>query len=589
MVFSPLAHVSPAHGAIRATQARKATHEPLFRNPLGFWCNSPASSDRPKHLLRSSVEGVPRRQFLGRLLGASAATLALGPLGSRASAPQVGAQSVRDYGAVGDGTALDTQAIQAAINACAGVGGGTVFFPTGKYLTGSLFLKSHVTLHLDAGATILGSLKLDDYPVKIPALRSYTDNYTERALIYAEDLENIAIEGRGVIDGRGAAFKGPYTVRPYLMRIVGCRGVSVCQITIKDSPMWVQHYLACDDVLIDGITVRSQVNLNNDGIDIDGCHNVRISNCDIRSGDDALVLKSTLDRLCQNVVITNCPLSSGSNAFKLGTESSGGFLDIVLSNCVFYDTRLSGIALETVDGGALERVSISNVTMRNVRNAIFIRLGNRARPFRKGLATPGVGRLRQVRISNVQAVGADAIGCSITGLPDHPVEDIALDNISIRSTGGGKADDTARQILEQEANYPEYAMFGPLPAYGFFCRHARGLRFSRMQLEVAATDGRPSLVCRDVSGLDVFDWRPAVPADASPITLLGDTQEVLIHGCQSPEKTRTYLRVEGNRSARIRLLGNDLGDTAKVIALGAEVPARAVEASHTPLVSPTNP
>ena len=155
-------------------------------------------------------------------------------------------------------------------------------------------------------------------------------------------------------------------------------------LTLRNSPMWVQHYLACEGVCIDGIRVESTCNANNDGIDIDGCERVRIANCDIRSGDDALVLKSTLERPCRNVVVTNCVLSSLCNAFKLGTESNGGFENIVMSNCAIYDTRISGIALELVDGGTLEQVSISNVTMHNTRSAIFIRLGDRARPSRRG-------------------------------------------------------------------------------------------------------------------------------------------------------------------------------------------------------------
>ena len=197
---------------------------------------------------------------------------------------------------------------------------------------------------------------------------------------------------------------------------------------------------------------------------------MRIANCDIRSGDDAIVLKSSLDRPCRNVVITNCTISSRCSAFKLGSETNGGFENIVLSSCAIYDTGNSGIALELVDGGTLERVSVSNVTMHNTRNAIFIRLGNRARPFKEGAPKPGMGRLRHVRISNVQAIGADPVGCCITGLPDHPVEDIALDNVSIQFAGGGKPKFAHRDVPELEKEYPEYWIFGRLPAYGFFCR-----------------------------------------------------------------------------------------------------------------------
>ena len=395
-----------------------------------------------------------RRRFLGCLLGSGAVGASLTASYAAEESPRpTSPLSVRDFGAAGDGRRLETNPLQRAIDACAAAGGGTVSFPTGRYLTGTLFLKSRVTLRLEAGALLLGSPRLEDYPPTVPAVRSFTNNYTERSLLYAEDLDRVAICGQGVIDGQGAAFKGSYKLRPYLMRFISCRDVSVQGITLKDSPMWVQHYLACTGVLIDGIRVTSTCNKNNDGIDIDACERVRVANCDIRSGDDAIVLKSTLDRPCRDVVITNCILSSLCNAFKLGTESTGGFENIALSNCTIYDTRLSGIALELVDGGILERVTVSNVSMHNTRNAIFIRLGNRARPFKDGIPAPGVGRLRHVRISNVQAFGGAAIGCSISGLPGSPVEDIALDNVSVSCAGGGTMEDAKREPPEPAARY----------------------------------------------------------------------------------------------------------------------------------------
>jgi polygalacturonase len=496
--------------------------------------------------------------------------------GADETARKPGALSVRDFGAAGDGVTLDTKALQDAIDTCARGGGGTLHFPAGTYLSGTLFLKSRVTLHLDAGATLRGSRDLRDYPSTVPALRSYTDNYTERSLIYAENVDQIGIAGRGVIDGQGAAFKGAYKVRPYLLRFISCRDVSMRDVTIKDSPMWVQHYLACDGVLIDGIRVTSTCNGNNDGIDIDGCQRVRIANCDIRSGDDAIVLKSTLDRPCRNVAITNCLLSSDCNAFKLGTESNGGFENIVLDNCTMYDTGLAGIALELVDGGTLDRVSISNVTMHNVRGAIFIRLGNRARPFKEGMAPPGFGQLRRVRISHVQAVGANDIGCSITGLPGHPAEDIALEDVSLSFSGGGKAEDAQKTVPEQETKYPEYSMFGRLPAYGFCCRHVRGLRLSRVQLAVAKPDARPSLICDDVADLEVCAWRAASATKANPLVVFNEVQDAFLHGCRAPAGTGAYLRVDGKGSGRIRLVANDLTAAEQIVTLGPGVDPAAV-------------
>ena len=282
-----------------------------------------------------------RRRFLKMmgLTGAAAGAAFAQPPRQPAS----GFLDVRAAGAAGDGTRLDTRAIQGAIDACARAGGGAVRFPPGRYLSGSIFLRSRVTLHLEAGAVLLGSAKLQDYPETVQKFRSYTDNYTAKSLIYAEGVEDIAITGRGAIDGQGAAFEGPYKVRPYTIRIIECRNVFVEGVTMRDSPMWMQHYLACEGVHIRGITVRSRVNRNNDGIDIDCCRNVRISDCDISSGDDALCLKSTATLPCRDVAITNCLISSACNGLKMGTETNGGFENIVISNCTVYDTRLAEI------------------------------------------------------------------------------------------------------------------------------------------------------------------------------------------------------------------------------------------------------
>ena len=338
----------------------------------------------------------------------------------------------------------------------------------------------------------------------------------------------------------------------------------------------MQHYLACDNVLIDGITVRSKVNQNNDGIDIDGCHQVRIANCDISSGDDAIVLKSTLDRACKNVVVTNCILNSDCNAFKLGTESNGGFENITLSNCAIYDTRLAGLAVEMVDGGLLERVNLANVVMRNVGCPIFIRLGNRARPFKDGMATPAMGRLRNVTIANVQADGANRIGCSITGLPEHAAESIALENVRVSFVGGGTEADTRRPVPEQAEKYPEYAMFGTLPAYGFYCRHVNGLRFSNVKVACVSPDSRSALVCDDVEDLELFGWQAAAASKTRPTIGFTNVRHALLHGCRGPEDGLAFLRVEGKASAKVRLLANDLADSKSSVELGEGVDAKEV-------------
>ncbi len=415
---------------------------------------------------------------------------------------------VRDYGAKGDGKTLCTQAIQKAIDECSKAGGGTVYLPPGAFLSGTIYFKTGVTLKLAAGCTLLGSADLKDYPPTVPALRSYTDNYTDKSLIYGENVERIGIIGEGIIDGQGASFKGPYKVRPYMIRFIECRNVTVRDVTIRNSPMWVQHFLACDDVRIAGITVRSLVNANNDGIDIDSCRRVVISDCNIESGDDAIVLKSTTARVCADVVITNCVLSTRCNALKMGTESNGGFQNIAIANCVIYNTRLAGVALEIVDGGTMDRVAVSNIAMNGVGAPIFLRLGNRARPFKEGMETPRQGAMRNITISNVEATGANPTGCAISGLPDAAIENVTLSNIRLSFEGGGTTADAARAIPEKPTDYPEYAMFGRLPAYGFFCRHVKNLRLNGVELALASPDARPPFVFDDVSDLELSGCRP---------------------------------------------------------------------------------
>lgn len=403
-----------------------------------------------------------------------------------------------------------TSELQKLIDAAASHGGGTVVIPPGRHVSGTLVLRSNVRLWLEPGAVLEGSRSLSDYKVIPGPFRGYTDNYTDKSLIHAESAENISIEGRGVIDGQGSAFKGPYKVRSYMIRVIACKNVAVSGVTIKDSPMWVQHYLGCDGVAIHGIKVSSHVNANNDGIDIDSSSRVRISDCDISSGDDAIVLKSTALEACRDVAITNCTLSTRCNAFKLGTETNGGFQDIVFSNCTIYDTRLSGIALEIVDGGEMNGVAISNVSMRNVGAPLFVRLGDRARPFLPNGKKQPVGRLRNVTVSGIRARGCSATGCAVAGLPGHPIEDLSLRDMRLEFVGGG-TEDQARRIPEEKPDaYPEHWMFGPLPAFGLFARHVRNLRLRDIELVCDKSDARPPIVCSDVEGLVAENAPPIV-------------------------------------------------------------------------------
>jgi len=490
--------------------------------------------------------------------------------------------SVSEYGAIGDGTTLNTTAIQTAIDVCSDAGGGTVLFTKGTYLTGTIKLRNNVTLYLDAGSILLGSTRLEDYPVTICDFRSYTDNYTVRSLIYVEKANNVAITGRGIIDGQGAAFKDkrtadePYKMRPYLIRMIECGNVTVRDVTILNSPMWVQHYLACENVVIDGITVNSFVAGNNDGIDIDSCSGVRISNCDINSGDDAIVLKATSGRVCRDVVVSNCVLRSYCNAYKLGTESNGGFENIIFSNSTIYDTRLAAIALEMVDGAKLERVIVNNIVINNAGTAIFLRLGNRARPYsarghwdpdafipESGVTRPGVGTFRDVVVSNIMATGIGITGCSITGIPGHLLRDITLENIRIIFDGGGTTEMVNRSVPEKENSYPEFNGFGSLPCYGIYTRHAKNITFNNIKLLYEKEDLRPALVFDDVSNLNLFQFDAELSAEAKALVWMKKVNGALVHGCRPSLKINTFAQLD--KCENITIMNNDFSNVEKII------------------------
>ncbi|HOZ48434.1 MAG TPA: glycoside hydrolase family 28 protein [Candidatus Hydrogenedentes bacterium] len=510
-------------------------------------------------------------------------TLAAG-LSANADTPPTAAYNVRTYGTKGDGETLDTKAIQNAVDACHTNGGGTVHVPAGTYLTGTVFLRSHVQLYLDAGAVLLGSTNLDDYPEVEQGFCSYTNNYTVSALIYTENAEDVGIVGPGSICGQGAAFSGEYKRRPYLIRFVTCQGVRLRDVTLRDGAMWTVHFLASDDVCVDGITLRSRVNHNNDGLDIDCCRNVRVSNCDIWCGDDAIVLKSTGYRATQNVAISNCVLSTLCNALKMGTESNGGFQQVTISNCVIYETRLAGVALEVVDGGTMDGITVSNLTMKDVGCPLFIRLGNRARPPKKDMERPGIGALRNVTISSIEASGANGTGCSITGLSGHPVENVTLSNLRFTFKGGEQAVEHWYDVPEKEADYPEYRMFGTLPAYGVFCRHVSNLRMDGVDLRCEEADSRPALLCHDVDGLEVQRLHAMASPDHAAVVGLRDVRDAIVQACKPSAKAPAFVRIDGPRTADINLLWNDLDEATAAFTAGDDVPAQAVR-----VVAPGSP
>jgi|GEM_PF-194811 len=443
------------------------------------------------------LRAVPFTCVLALLLsfGLSSAAFAAGEAGK----PLI----VSDFGAVGDGTTLNTDAIQKAIDVSYAQGGGTVHIPAGRFLTGTLQLKDNVVLHLEENAVLLGSTRAADY-LNVDPFVAGDGIPLGYALIVAVGAKHVGIEGEGTIDGQGKAVKAAqekYTVRPFLIRWIRCNDVVVRNVHLTSPGAWTLHFFQCQNVTANGLTIRSVGLINNDGIDIDSCQTVRINGCDIESGDDAICLKATSPLACRDVVVTGCKLKTKCNGIKLGTESLGDFENVAVSDCQLRQIGMAGIALYSVDGSQLHDVAISDLTMDDVTVPISVRLGARLKTFRPGDQAKPPGRLYDVKISGLRVTGARQIGVLVNGIPGHPVENLTLDQIEIQLAGGGTEADAKVQLPEKEAAYPEMKMFGQvMPAYGLYVRHARGVNFSNVHTTVLKADARPPAVYLDVEG-----------------------------------------------------------------------------------------
>ncbi|MGI5846789.1 MAG: rhamnogalacturonidase [Candidatus Cryptobacteroides sp.] len=465
--------------------------------------------------------------------------------------------NVRSFGAKGDGKALDTKAINRAIEAVSTSGGGTVYFPAGVYLSHSIHLKDHIRPYLDRGAILKAAIPdgSSGYNLPEPNNSSYQDfghSHWKNSLIWGIGLEDITIEGGGLIDGTDALFRGlgwkeQDRSANKAIALKECQNVTIRDIGMRMCGHFFLLMTGIDHLTIDNV----HVDTNRDAFDIDCCSDVHISNCSVNTAnDDAIVLKSSYAlgylKPTENVTITDC-IVSGFNPgtfldetygrtwqnvpdrdgpcgrIKFGTESNGGFRNIVISNCIFEHCR--GLALETVNGAVIEDITVSNILMRDIVNAPFyIRLGNRAR------GPEGMPHfvIRRIRIAHIIVDGADpSYASSVFGLRNHPVEDVSFTDILIRSKGGFSLEDVMQQtganvffnreiqrtrqhpfdIPEQENGYPEPSAHGVLPAFGLFVYHARNIVFDHVVLETEQADYRPAIVLMDVEGIQFRDIR----------------------------------------------------------------------------------
>ena len=503
--------------------------------------------------------------------------------------------NVKDYGAKGDGETLDSPAIQKAIDACTNAGGGTVIVPAGTYLSATVVIKDNVTLHFDEGATLLGATDLNMYD-KIDPFTDGLGIEVGRTFVAAVDAKNVAIEGKGIIDGQGSALKEKHILtdtrseskrwgeRPFLLRIIRCQNVRVDGITLKYSASWTSHYAQSKDVVIKNVKILSRGVAHNDGIDIDGCERVQISDCDVESGDDALCFKTTHSKYpCRDITVNNVRLKSNQGALKMGTESMAPFENIKINKVHIYNTLNGGIKLLTVDGAHLRNVVISDVTMENVRTPMLFRLGSRLNVFRKGQDEKQVtGTFENVVIRNVKAKSSEKTqlttpsGILITGVPGHYIKNFLLENIEIELPGGGPVAESRHEVPEAIDKYPEVKTFGPtIPAYGVWMRHVDGLTLNNISFKLSKPDERPVLIAEDAKNVVVKGLKAEAYNGSESAIRLENSQDVQIAATDLSGASKALLEVKGTSTNNIQIQGKGALKTKKavVVADGAKTKA----------------
>jgi polygalacturonase len=471
---------------------------------------------------------------------------------------------VRNYGATGDGKTLDTAAVNHAIEAAAAAGGGVVVFPAGNYLCFSIRLKSTVHLHLEQGSTVIaaesprpgdqtgyngGVYDAAEPKTEWDAYQDYGHNHWHNSLLWGEDIHDLSITGTGLIWGKGLSFgagravRGNYPIYVAEQAGVGNKAIALknCRnVLLRDFSMLKGGHFCLLLTGVDNLTIDNlKIDTDRDGMDIDCCQNVRVSNCTVNSPwDDGICPKSSYAlgyaRPTRNVTITNCWVTGtyelGSvldgtfkkfapeahagrtGRIKCGTESNGGFINITISNCVFEGCQ--GYALETVDGALLEDITITNTTMRDlVSGPVFLRLGARLRGPKENTK---VGTLKRILISNLECFNApQKVSSILSGIPGYAIEDVKMSNIYIETAGGASAADAQVQPPEFENKYPEPGMFGPMPASGFFLRHVRNVELSHVEIANTTPDARPAFYLTDVERADFFAITAARNADGA--------------------------------------------------------------------------
>lgn len=417
---------------------------------------------------------------------------------------------VRKNGAVSDGVTDNTKIIQKAIDDCSAGGGGTVLLTGGgKFMTGTLYLKSYVTLHVANGTTLLGSPDINDYTRDTHKIMYKREKHMDRCFIYAENAESVGIEGLGTIDGNGHQkfFKSQ---RPMLIRFKDCNRITVKDITLVNPAAWTSAWLYCNDISVRGIRIVSRVNKNGDGLDFDGCTNVRVSDSSFDTSDDSICLQtSRKDKPCKDVVVTNCIFKSKWAGLRIGLLSMGEISSVTVSNCTFLDIDDSGLKIQQNEGGCMKNMMFSNLVMKNVPRPIFMTFCKQ----RACVDAPidqldSLQYMKNFVFSNFIVDNEELdknCGIVISGIPGHDIENITIDNVNMHLAGGGSKADAKRvnipefDLTSMRHHWPEYSCLGgTLPSYGFFLRHVDGIKIRNCEVYKKTNDERKPIVKIDV-------------------------------------------------------------------------------------------
>ena len=478
---------------------------------------------------------------------------------------------VTKYGAKKDSSAKATIAIRKAIDAATKAGGGTVYFPAGKYLTGAIHLKSNITIFIDAGAELHFSDNFDDYLPMVESRYEGVDVISFSPLFYAYKAENITIKGRGTINGHGKKWwdfvegykenqprsKWQYMfdslnknillpddprqmkrgfLRPPFIQPMYCKNVLIEGITITNSPFWTVNPEFCENVTINAVTIYNPPSPNTDGINPESCRYVHISNCHISVGDDCITIKSgkdlpgrTRNMAAENYTITNCTMLSGHGGVVIGSEMSGGVKKIAISNCIFDGTD-RGIRIKTARGrgGIVEDIRVDNILMKNIGDQAIV-LDMEYANVKPEPASERTPQFRNIRFSNITAYTKQAM--YINGLEEMPVQEISLTDV----------------VFEAET--------------GIVIKNAKDIELHNVRVN---TKTGSALQATQVQRLDIDGLASAKPVAGVPLIKLMNVQEVLLRNCWPFTGTQIFAEIKGANTKNVKLSNNELGEATVV-------------------------